>query len=562
MKALITISTFALLMINSISAFSDSSAAQEAGLQAQAAARETITLHASPEVYALTGTLVSAFNAAHPELNISLQNLAQQNMNWPEGLSIVTEKDIAKIPGTPWKTGVARDALVPFLNASNPLLEQISREGLTSQDFARLFTRPETENWGTIIGGGSQQVAHIFLPADETQRKHLSAFAGVEVSALKGELMASGEEMLAAVQKDPYAIGFCDITGLTDPVTNGFYSQIRVVPVDKNQNGKMDGFEKIYSNREEFIHGVWLGKYPVFLCTSLFAVAPSQPVNTGEIAFLEWLVSDGQQYMAAAGFSELTSIQKESAIEALAPQIAVTEAKDDTNRSSWWIIALITLFVAGLMYLPVFVARRKKGEVLQQNLQVSSSISEQALMAPAGLFFDKTHTWAYMEKEGLVKMGVDDFIQHITGPLTRIMMKTPGEKIRKGEVAVTLIRDGKQLNLYAPVTGTIRQVNKNLESNSNMVNSSPFNEGWIYQIEPKNWLKEIQYLLMGTQYRDWLKEELIRLKDFFADSSQKNSLVYSHVVLQDGGEITDHVLADMGPDVWEDFQTEFIDQSR
>jgi hypothetical protein len=94
------------------------------------------------------------------------------------------------------------------------------------------------------------------------------------------------------------------------------------------------------------------------------------------------------------------------------------------------------------------------------------------------------------------------------------------------------------------------------------MNSSPYSDGWIYMIEPRNWLKDIQYLLMGEQYREWLKDEIIRLKDFFATSVKTNSLVYSHVVLQDGGEIADHVLADLGPDVWEEFQTEFIDSAR
>jgi hypothetical protein len=67
---------------------------------------------------------------------------------------------------------------------------------------------------------------------------------------------------------------------------------------------------------------------------------------------------------------------------------------------------------------------------------------------------------------------------------------------------------------------------------------------------------------MGSDYREWLTEEFSRLRDFFASSVQSNEMVYEHVVLQDGGEITDNVLAELGPEVWEDFQTKFIDTSR
>ena len=46
-----------------------------------------------------------------------------------------------------------------------------------------------------------------------------------------------------------------------------------------------------------------------------------------------------------------------------------------------------------------------------------------------------------MEKDGVVKVGIDDFLQHITGTLTKIKMKEPGEKVRKGEKILSIIRE-------------------------------------------------------------------------------------------------------------------------
>jgi len=181
---------------------------------------------------------------------------------------------------------------------------------------------------------------------------------------------------------------------------------------------------------------------------------------------------------------------------------------------------------------------------------------------PKGLYFDKTHTWAFMEQDGNVRVGIDDFLQHITGKLTKIRMKEAGEKVRKGEAIVTIIRDGKQLNIYAPISGTILAQNESLMTDSAILNSSPFFKGWVYQIEPKNWLREVQFMFMGEKYTDWLRDEFVRLKDFIAASVRTDEMVYAHVILQDGGELTDNVLADMGPEVWEDFQTRFIDTSR
>ena len=67
---------------------------------------------------------------------------------------------------------------------------------------------------------------------------------------------------------------------------------------------------------------------------------------------------------------------------------------------------------------------------------------------------------------------------------------------------------------------------------------------------------------MAEKYKEWLQDEFIRLKDFLAVSMRSNTNVYAHVILQDGGELTDNVLADLGPEVWEDFQTKFIDISK
>jgi hypothetical protein len=64
---------------------------------------------------------------------------------------------------------------------------------------------------------------------------------------------------------------------------------------------------------------------------------------------------------------------------------------------------------------------------------------------------------------------------------------------------------------------------------------------------------------MAEKYRKWLFDEFSRLKDFLATSLKVNKVEYEHVVLQDGGVLKDSILADLGPEVWEDFQTNFLD---
>jgi glycine cleavage system H lipoate-binding protein len=167
-----------------------------------------------------------------------------------------------------------------------------------------------------------------------------------------------------------------------------------------------------------------------------------------------------------------------------------------------------------------------------------------------------------MEQDGMVKIGIDDFLKHITGSLTGLKMKSSGEKVRKGEKVLTVIRDGKQLNLYSPVSGYIRKQNELLLTSPSKISTMPYTEGWVYQIEPINWVREVSFMFMFDKYKEWLEDEFSRLRDFLAVSANSNTVVYQHIVLQDGGELKDNVLADLGPEVWEDFQSRFIDTSK
>jgi hypothetical protein len=134
--------------------------------------------------------------------------------------------------------------------------------------------------------------------------------------------------------------------------------------------------------------------------------------------------------------------------------------------------------------------------------------------------------------------------------------------VKKGDQILSLVQNGKQLNLYAPVSGTIIEQNEALEGNSSCLNSSPYNDGWVYRIEPSNWSRESQLLFMADKQRDFIRKEFTRLKDFLMTAPGSETGLYAQVILQDGGEISDGVLSQMGPEIWEDFQTNFIDPSR
>lgn len=210
----------------------------------------------------------------------------------------------------------------------------------------------------------------------------------------------------------------------------------------------------------------------------------------------------------------------------------------------------------------VHYSRQKKSKAINLNSVTTRIFNESSVVIPKGLYYDKSHTWAFMEKNGLVKIGIDDFLLHITGNLNRLKIKNQGEKINKGEAVVSVIQNGKQLTIKSPITGIIKSINKQILDNPSIINISGFNEGWIYTVEPTNWTRELQFLLIADLYKEWLKTEFTRLKDFLSTIRLSNNKELATIILQDGGEIKENILADYGPEVWEDFQIKFINTSK
>jgi glycine cleavage system H lipoate-binding protein len=223
----------------------------------------------------------------------------------------------------------------------------------------------------------------------------------------------------------------------------------------------------------------------------------------------------------------------------------------------------LTIFAGIIILVFILMFNRSKSKAEKSKIPGTlPAFNENTVNSPQGLYYDKTHTWAFLEHNGLVRLGIDDFIMHVTGTITRITMKECGEFVRRGEKIITLTKFGKQLSLYSPVSGTIKTRNIKLNENSSLVNNSPYTEGWVYLVEPKNWVREIQFMRMGDKHREWLKDEFIRLRNFFEGTLKARHINLEFAILQDGGELRENLLADQGPEVWEEFQRKFIDPSR
>jgi len=526
----------------------------------------SISILSSPDLFDITTKWVNEYCKLNPGVKINIIKASDPksiNFSNPEAnLGFISNDYYSDLNiESMWKMVIGRDVIVSVISSKNPFLKEIYHQGITSKDLAQFFDNPDKQNWGTLLKNAQKNPVNFYLANDESVKSSVTNFMNVNQNKLKGINTEIASEMISKIQNDPYAIGFCKVKDIIDADGQDIIKNLQFLPIDKNGNGRLDYMEKIYGDLYTFLRGVWIGKYPKALCRNIYSISTIKPTNEVEVGFLKWVLTDGQKYLIPYGYSDLVYSERQSQISNLSEIQINSQPNNNVSKFPQLAIIILLGFIALLFTLDAIARylKSKKAAVPEEVSIFPTAFYEDSVTVPKGIFFDKTHTWAFMEKDGFVKIGIDDFLQHITGTLTNIKMKNPGDRVKKGEHLLSLIQKGKQLNIYAPISGTIIALNNQLAIDSSKINSSPYTDGWVYMIEPTNWLRDLQFLFMADIYNEWLKKEFSRIKDFLALSVKAEKVDYAQIILQDGGDLKDGFLADLGPEVWEDFQTNFID---
>jgi phosphate transport system substrate-binding protein len=155
---------------------------------------------------------------------------------------------------------VGRNVVVPVMNEKNPLFVEITTKGIPENDLIRIIREPKNANWDKSNRMSGQNSMHVYVANDPFVLAVLSEFQDSDHFTTDGFQTLDDQKMIQATLNDPNAIGFCKLAQIVDPETKTLMSGIKLLPIDRNGNGKLDYMEDIYSNLESFSRGVWIGK--------------------------------------------------------------------------------------------------------------------------------------------------------------------------------------------------------------------------------------------------------------------------------------------------------------
>ena len=121
-----------------------------------------------------------------------------------------------------------------------------------------------------------------------------------------------------------------------------------------------------------------------------------------------------------------------------------------------------------------------------------------------GLLYSKEHEWVQEISDSVVRVGITEYAQDQLGDIVYIELPEIDAEVAKGE-SFTVVESVKAASdVYAPVSGTAVAVNEKLEDNPELINESPYDEGWIVEIKCDE--LDLSDLMTAEEYARYIEE--------------------------------------------------------
>ena len=198
---------------------------------------------------------------------------------------------------------VAKDAVVPTINAQNPVMKALLQHGVTRDQLIGLFITGQVKTWGQVVENANQTPVSVYTRSDACGAAETWAlYLGKKQEDLLGTAVFGDPGLAEAVQKDENAIGLNNIGFAYDIKTGKPHPGLAIAPIDVNENGQIDPEEDFYATKQGVVEAIKDGRYPSPPARDLYFVSKGIPTNPVVIEFLKYILTEGQKANEAQGY--------------------------------------------------------------------------------------------------------------------------------------------------------------------------------------------------------------------------------------------------------------------
>jgi glycine cleavage system H protein len=124
---------------------------------------------------------------------------------------------------------------------------------------------------------------------------------------------------------------------------------------------------------------------------------------------------------------------------------------------------------------------------------------------PEDLKYTAEHEWVKADGDGPMRVGITDFAQDALGDIVYVQLPEVGSTVRAGDACGELESTKSVSDLFAPINGTVVAVNEALADQPDLVNTDPYGEGWLLDIDAED-LAEVDALMDAETYQGQLEQ--------------------------------------------------------
>ncbi|MBO4308180.1 MAG: PstS family phosphate ABC transporter substrate-binding protein [Bacteroidales bacterium] len=212
----------------------------------------------------------------------------------------------------------AKDAVVITINASNPLAGELKKHGISKDVATKIWITGEYTTWGQVLGNGDRTPIHVYTRSDACGAAETFAmWMGKKQEDLLGTAVFGDPGLASAIQADKLGIGLNNIGYAYDEKSRKPNAGLMICPIDANNDGMIDEDEYFYDTKDDFIAAVAEDKYPSPPARDLYLVSHGIPTNPVVVAFLQFVLGEGQKYNVPAGYINLPEDKLQKELEQL-----------------------------------------------------------------------------------------------------------------------------------------------------------------------------------------------------------------------------------------------------
>ncbi len=213
---------------------------------------------------------------------------------------------------------VAKDAVVPTINTSNPVMADLKKHGVTRQQLIDIFLTKKITKWGQAVETDNKTDISVYVRSDACGAAETWAlYLGKKQEDLQGTAVFGDPGLAEAVQKDANAIGLNNIGFAYDIQTGKPHPNLAIAPIDVNENGQIDPEEDFYATKQGVVEAIKDGRYPSPPARDLYFVSNGIPTNPVVIEFLKYILTEGQKANEAQGYIAIPQEKLDASLEKL-----------------------------------------------------------------------------------------------------------------------------------------------------------------------------------------------------------------------------------------------------